>query len=91
MKSTGFVSEQAGSIAAANALLLRTFVERGVEVDFFSRPSFFDPRPVVGGRRGLRFLPTIDQISDATHEKSCRVPFVGFIAARRDMVTVLEC
>src|SRR5262249_33466371 len=54
---TGFLSEQAGSIAAANALLLRTLIERGVEVDFFSKPSFVDPRPVVGGRPGLRFLP----------------------------------
>jgi hypothetical protein len=88
---TGFLSEQAGSMAAANALLLRTLVERGVEVDFFSKPSFVDPRPIVGGRRGLRFLPTINQISDATHRKLRRVPFVGFIAARRDTVTVTEC
>jgi glycosyltransferase involved in cell wall biosynthesis len=84
---TGFVSEQAGSIAAANALLLRTLVERGVEVDFFSKPSFVDPRPVVGGRRGLRFLPTINQISDTIHRKVRRVPLVGFIAARRNSVS----
>ena len=80
---TGFLSEQAESMAAANALLLRTLV--------VSKPSFVDPRPIVGGRRGLRFLPTINQISDATHRKLRRVPFVGFIAARRDTVTVMEC
>jgi glycosyltransferase involved in cell wall biosynthesis len=84
---TGFLSEQAGSIAAANALLLRTLVERGVEVDFFSKPSFVDPRPLVRGHRGLRFLPTINQISDTIHGKVRRVPFVGFIAGRRDSVS----
>jgi glycosyltransferase involved in cell wall biosynthesis len=84
---TGFLSEQAGSIAAANALLLRALLERGVEVDFFSKPSFVDPRPVVGGRRGLRFLSTINQISDTIHRKVRRVPFLGFIAARRDSVS----
>src|SRR4029077_17438065 len=84
---TGFLSEHAGSIAAANALLLQILVERGVEVDFFSKPSFVDPRPVVGGRPGLRFVPTINQISDIIHRKVRRVPFVGFIAARRDSVS----
>ncbi len=84
---TGFLSEQAGSIAAANALLLLTLVERGVEVDFFSKPSFVDPRPVVGRHPGLRFLPTINQISDTIHRKVRRVPFIGFLAARRDSVS----
>jgi glycosyltransferase involved in cell wall biosynthesis len=84
---TGFVSEQGGSVASANALLLRTLVERGVEVDFFSKPAFVDPRPVVGGRRGFHFLPTTNRTSDAIHRKVRRVPFVGCIAARGDMVS----
>src|SRR4029077_17879191 len=74
---TGFLSEQAGSMAAAKAMLLRTLVERDLEGDFFSQPSFVDPRTREGGRRGLRFLPTINQISDAPHRKLRRVPFVG--------------
>jgi glycosyltransferase involved in cell wall biosynthesis len=84
---TGFLSEQAGSIAAANALLLRALVERGVEVDFFSKPSFVDPRPVIEGRRGFRFVPTINKISETIHRKVRRVPFGGFIAGRRDSVS----
>lgn len=84
---TGFLAEQAGSIVAANALLLRTLVERGIEVDFFSKPSFVDPRPIVGGRRGFRFLPTTNRISDTIHRKMRRAFFVSFIAARRDSVS----
>ena len=84
---TGFLSEHAGSVAAANALLLRTLVERGVEVDFFSKPSFVDPRPIVGERQGVRFVPTINRISDTIHRKVRRVPFVGFMAGRRDAVS----
>ena len=34
---TGYVSEQTGSVAAANSLLLRALLDRGVEVDFFSK------------------------------------------------------
>ena len=37
---TGFVSEQAGSVASANALLLRELLLRGHEVHFFSKASY---------------------------------------------------
>jgi hypothetical protein len=74
-------------MAAGNALHLRTLVERGVEVDFFSKLSFVDPRPVVGRRLGFRFLPTVNQISDTIYRKVRRVRFVGSIVARRHSVS----
>jgi glycosyltransferase involved in cell wall biosynthesis len=84
---TGFLSEQAGSLAGANALLLRTLVERGVEIDFFSKPSFVDPRPVVGDAQGFRFLPTVNTVWDTVRRKAARLPFVSFFAGRRDAVS----
>jgi glycosyltransferase involved in cell wall biosynthesis len=83
---TGFVSEQTGSVAAANALLLRTLLERGVEVDFFSKPSFVDPRPSVGEHPGFRFVPVVNHISDGLRRRMLRVPLIGVLAARSDAV-----
>jgi glycosyltransferase involved in cell wall biosynthesis len=81
---TGYVSVHTGSVAAANALLLRTLVERGVEIDFFSKPSFVDPRPAVGERPGFRFLPAVNSISDGLRRRVRKVPLVGALAARND-------
>jgi len=61
---TGFVSKEAGSVASANALLLRELVASGVEVDFFSKPSFVDPRPAVGEHAGFRFVSVVNTVSD---------------------------
>jgi len=81
---TGFVSVHTGSVAAANALLLRTLVEKGVEIDFFSKPTFVDPRPAVGEHRGFRFVPTVNHISDGLRRRVQRTPVVGAVAARND-------
>ena len=84
---TGFVEVRAGSVAAANALLLRTLVERGVEIDFFSKPSFVDPRPAVGEHRGFRFVPAVNPISDALRRRVKGVPVVGVFAGRNDAMS----
>jgi glycosyltransferase involved in cell wall biosynthesis len=81
---TGYVSTNTGSVAAANALLLRALVDRGAEVDFFSKPSFVDPRPAVGERHGFRFVPTVNHISDRFRRRVQRVLLLGAIAARID-------
>jgi glycosyltransferase involved in cell wall biosynthesis len=81
---TGFVSVQTGSVAAANALLLRTLVGRGVEIDFFSKPSFVDPRPAVGESRGFRFVPAVNYISDCLRRRVQTVPVIGGVAGRND-------
>jgi glycosyltransferase involved in cell wall biosynthesis len=81
---TGFVSEQTGSTAAANALLLVKLLDRGVAIDFFSKPSFVDPRPAVGDRPGFRFVPVINHISDTARRKMQGVPLLGPIGVRSD-------
>src|ERR1700726_2824983 len=74
---TGFVSATAGSAAAANALLLVRLLDRGFEIDFFSKPSFVDPRPIVGTRPGFRFIPVNNHVLNFVRSKSEPVPLLG--------------
>jgi glycosyltransferase involved in cell wall biosynthesis len=84
---TGFVSEQAGSVASANALLLRELLLRGHEVHFFSKASFVDPRPAVGERAGFRFVDVTNVGPDRFRRRVEKVPFVGFSAGFYDAWT----
>jgi len=84
---TGYVSEQAGSVASANALLLKALLEAGHEVDFFSKPSFVDPRPVVGNHERFRFVCTDNVGPDRFRAKVQQVPLLGFLACRWDSST----
>jgi glycosyltransferase involved in cell wall biosynthesis len=81
---TGYLSEQTGSIAGANALLLRSLLERGMEVDFFSKPSFVDPRPIAAGLPGLRFVPCVNSFWGALRRKVRGVPVLDFFGGRMD-------
>ncbi|MFZ4681824.1 MAG: glycosyltransferase family 4 protein [Terrimicrobiaceae bacterium] len=74
---TGFVSGQAGSVASANALLLRALLERGCEVHFFSKASFVDPRPAVGGQAGFTFTDVDNHLADRTRACLAHVPVAG--------------
>lgn len=47
--ATGFVGSDVGSVASANAVLLRGLVQRECVVSFFTKPSFVDPRPCLDG------------------------------------------
>jgi glycosyltransferase involved in cell wall biosynthesis len=87
MACTGFVSEQAGSVASANALLLCALLDAGLEIDFFSKPSFVDPRPAVGQRPRFRFVPVVNRRSDAFRRRVERVPILGPLAGRNDAAT----
>ncbi len=81
---TGYVSEEAGSVASANALLLRALLERGCEVVFFSKASFVDPRPAVGAHPAFRFVNVENRAADRLRARVAKVPFLGFLAARWD-------
>jgi glycosyltransferase involved in cell wall biosynthesis len=81
---TGFVSATAGSVAAANALLLGKLLDRGFEIDFFSKPSFVDPRPIVGSKPGFRFVSVNNTVLNFTRERLQRVPLVGVAAGVAD-------
>ena len=84
---TGFVSEQAGSVASANALLLRELLLRGHEVHFFSKASFVDPRSAVGERPGFRFFDVTNFGPDQFRRRVEKIPFVGFPAGLYDAWT----
>jgi glycosyltransferase involved in cell wall biosynthesis len=81
---TGFVSATAGSVASANALLLGKLLDCGFEIDFFSKPSFVDPRPIVGSKPGFRFVPVNNTILNFTRERVQRVPLVSVAAGVAD-------
>ncbi|MBB5031715.1 glycosyltransferase family 4 protein [Prosthecobacter vanneervenii] len=85
--ATGYVSEQAGSVASANALLLRALLDAGHEVDFFSKPSFVDPRPCVGEHEGFRFVSTDNVGPDRFRARVQHLPIIGFLACRVDSGT----
>lgn len=84
---SGYVSAQEGSVASANALLLRSLLEAGHDVDFFSKPSFVDPRPCVGEHTCFRFISTDNVGPDRFRAKVQRVPLLGFLACRVDCGT----
>jgi glycosyltransferase involved in cell wall biosynthesis len=44
--ATGFVGVQSGSVASANAVLLRGLLGRQNQVRFFTKPSFVEPREI---------------------------------------------
>lgn len=84
---SGYVSAQEGSVASANALLLRSLLDEGHELDFFSKPSFVDPRPCVGGHENFRFISTDNVGPDRFRAKVQHVPLLGFLACRFDCAT----
>ena len=84
---TGFVSEQAGSVASANALLLRELLIRGHEIHFFSKSSFVDPRPAVGKVAGFRFVDVTNTGPDQFRRRVQNVPIAGFVAGYLDALT----
>lgn len=81
---TGFVSEKSGSVAAANALLLRKLLDQGIEADFFSKPSFVDPRPIVGDPPGFRFIPAVNHILNSVRAKTEPIPLISTATGTAD-------
>jgi glycosyltransferase involved in cell wall biosynthesis len=77
---TGFVSATTGSVTAANALLIKELLARGLEIDFFSKPTFVDPRPAVGDLAGFRFVPVINRAFDSLRQKLERIALIGAAA-----------
>jgi len=75
--ATGFVSEEAGSVASANALLLRALLARGCRMHFFSKASFVDPRSVVGGHSLFHFTDVTNACTDAIREHTQGVPLLS--------------
>ncbi|MCX6970236.1 MAG: glycosyltransferase family 4 protein [Verrucomicrobia bacterium] len=84
---TGFVSSASGSMAGANGLLLQAMLARGCRVDFFSKSSFVDPRPLLGDHPLFRFHETVNPIADGLRRKVEKLPLLGPLACRLDSAT----
>jgi glycosyltransferase involved in cell wall biosynthesis len=84
---TGFVSSASGSMAGANGLLLRALLDRGCRIDFFSKSSFVDPRPLLGEHPLFRFHESVNPIGDGVRRKAERFPLLGPVACRLDSAT----
>lgn len=74
---TGFVSDQAGSVASANALLLRGLLDRGCQITFFSKSSFVDPRPLVGSHAQFKFVEAENYWTDRIRAATSSLPILG--------------
>ena len=85
--ATGFVSEDSGSIGSANALLLKGLLECGHSVDFFSKPSFVDPRPSLGNHPKFHFYDATNLVPDTLRRSIKGIPLLGFLAVRLDTLT----
>lgn len=84
---TGFVAENTGSIAGANAILLRGLLDAGIEVDFFSKASFVDPRPSVGDRKGFHFYDVQNGWANGLGERMRGNTVLSFAGSRLDAST----
>lgn len=74
--ATGFVSAASGSVASANALLLRELLAAGVHVHFFSKASFVDPRDAAENHPGFRFTDIDNQTADRLRAATEQIPLV---------------
>ncbi len=71
-------------MASANALLLSALLDYGIELDFFSKPTFVDPRPIVGEKQGFRFVPVVNRWSDSFRQRVEWMPGLGVVARIND-------
>ena len=82
--ATGFVSPDAGSMAGANGLLLKALLARSCRIDFFSKSTFVDPRPVIGNHGHFLFHETINAFEDGLRRKVQSVPGLSALTQRWD-------
>lgn len=74
-------------MAGANGLLLGALLERGCRIDFFSKPSFVDPRPVIGNHPLFHFHATDNPLADRLRARMESVPGIGLLGRRLDSFT----
>ncbi len=84
---TGFVSTAAGSMAAANGLLLKSLLDRGCRIDFFSKSSFVDPRQLLGEHPGFTFHEASNPAADSLRRHLEKIPLLATPARMLDSAT----
>jgi glycosyltransferase involved in cell wall biosynthesis len=84
---TGFVSGEAGSGAGAAALLVRELLKNGHEIHFFSKPTFVDPRPVLGEFPNFRFVDVTNAWPDRLRQRVQGIPLARRPGEQFDTIT----
>lgn len=74
-------------MAGANALLLKALLDRDCRIDFFSKSSFVDPRPILGTHPLLNFHETGNPLADGIRRKTEALPLLGLPSRRLDSHT----
>jgi len=85
--ATGFVSASSGSVASANALLLRELLAAGVQIHFFSKASFVDPREAAETHPGFHFTDVDNRFADRLRNATARVPLISTATRFADVAT----
>ena len=88
--ATGFVSAQSGSVASANAVIVRKLLAQDNQIRFFTKPSFVDPRKIDLTDEEARRLSVIDctnQRTNALRAATCRVPLLNRFTGWADVRT----
>lgn len=86
--ATGFVGVHSGSVASANAVLLRGLLARNNHVHFFTKPSFVDPREIELSPTELANMSLVDCTNRRTNlfrEATQRMPAVNLITGWADV------
>ena len=84
---TGFVSGEAGSGASASVLVLRELLKLGHDIHFFSKPTFVDPRPLLGDFPNFHFVNVTNVGPDKLRQRIQNIPIVGLFGHRIDAGT----
>lgn len=60
-------------------------LDRGCEVHFFSKASFVDPRPALGGHPAFRFTDVDNRLTDSLRAGTQRIPGIRFATRLLDV------
>ncbi len=71
-------------MASANLVILQGLLERGHQIDWFSKSRFVDPRRWLSDRPGFHFHESDNGWVDRLRDRFARVPGLGFLLGRWD-------
>ncbi len=69
LHTTGFVASQSGSVASANAVILKELLRSGHRVTFYTKPSFVDPRLDIQEPDLAKLLEIVDEGNTAQQDE----------------------
>lgn len=88
--TTGYVGVQAGSVASANAVILRGLLAREHKIRFFTKPSFVDPRAIEltpQEAANMNVLDCTNWWTDGLRQLTTKLPVVNRVTGWVDVGT----